>query len=83
MTPAARIATLLLTCCGKGDNVSKLTIFHRDGTTSEVEPPKQGTPTICVGCDKALSETETYGDLCSPMCWDCHSSLFDKAQAIW
>jgi len=43
-------------------------------------PPKQGTPTGCVGCGKNLTPKETYGDLCSPLCWDCHSSLFDKAQ---
>ena len=38
-------------------------------------PPKQGTPYYCVVCDTPLSPEITFGEIKSPMCWDCWSTL--------
>lgn len=29
----------------------------------------------CVCCQKKLKEIETFGDITTPMCWDCWSAL--------
>jgi len=32
----------------------------------------------CTACHKLLADSETYGSINMPMCWDCHSSaMFD------
>lgn len=32
----------------------------------------------CTCCKKLIADSETYGDIDCPMCWDCHSSaMFD------
>lgn len=48
--------------------------------TEIINPPKQGTPTSCSACGKNLTPIKTFGDLSSPLCWECHSSFSDDAQ---
>jgi hypothetical protein len=48
--------------------------------TEIINPPKQQKLATCVGCKKILQPIDEYGEWQNPMCWDCWSSLHDKAQ---